>query len=380
MSDRELADAFTQAVGQLGPALLAALDGMEAAQRHLHPPEIETYKDKLRPVHARMASALSVFCEQPAPPDLTDFRTQLQQAAQDATRALELFTQPAPASELVPRMLQSMREHTHAQESLFPLRKALPPANRYFLEEPLRFSDDEGSGHLEAFDPPLPDGVSVGIHSAAGDANGRGGFHLYIPERYDGSESWPLVVALHGGSGDGRGFLWTWLREARSRRFLLLAPTSRGSTWSLNGLDVDARALRSMVSYVSEHWNVDSERVLLTGLSDGATYSLLCGLQEDMPFTALAPLSGVFHPSNLSNGNLERAAGRRIYLVHGALDWMFPVQIAQMARDVLEKAGAELVYREIADLSHTYARDENDRILRWFDPSLALPSRPQAES
>ncbi len=51
---------------------------------------------------------------------------------------------------------------------------------------------------------------------------------------------------------------------------------------------------------------------------------------------------------------------------------MFPVSLARMARDEFEKAGAALVYREIADLSHTYAREENARILEWFDPSLSL--------
>jgi phospholipase/carboxylesterase len=111
---------------------------------------------------------------------------------------------------------------------------------------------------------------------------------------------------------------------------------------------------------------VDPDRVLLTGLSDGATYSLVCGLQSDMPFSALAPLSGVLHPANFANGNIERAAGRRIYLVHGVLDWMFPVQIARAAAQELEKAGADLVFREIEDLSHTYAREENARILDWF--------------
>lgn len=58
----------------------------------------------------------------------------------------------------------------------------------------------------------------------------------------------------------------------------------------------------------------------------------------------------------------------------GALDWLFPIALARLARDELERAGADLVYREIEDLSHTYPRDENDRILTWFDPALALPS------
>lgn len=50
-------------------------------------------------------------------------------------------------------------------------------------------------------------------------------------------------------------------------------------------------------------------------------------------------------------------------LAHGALDWLFPVKTARMSRGALEMAGARVVYREIADLSHTYPRDENPRIL-----------------
>ena len=58
------------------------------------------------------------------------------------------------------------------------------------------------------------------------------------------------VVALHGGSGSGRDFLWTWLREARGRRFLLAAPTAQGPTWSLMGPDLDSRNLRAMEAAV----------------------------------------------------------------------------------------------------------------------------------
>ena len=80
----------------------------------------------------------------------------------------------------------------------------------------------------------------------------------------------------------------------------------------------------------------------------------------------------LLHPSLLASGALEQARGRRIYLAHGARDWMFPIGIARLARETLEKTGAELVYREIPDLSHTYAREENARILQtrawgWID-------------
>ena len=83
------------------------------------------------------------------------------------------------------------------------------------------------------------------------------------------------------------------------------------------------------------------------------------------------------HPWNFRNGNLARARGKRIYLVHGALDWMFPVATAHSARDALTQAGADLLYRELADLAHAYPREENARILRWLDPRLTLPGESE---
>jgi phospholipase/carboxylesterase len=74
----------------------------------------------------------------------------------------------------------------------------------------------------------------------------------------------------------------------------------------------------------------------------------------------------VLHPVLLAGGGIENARGRPIYLTHGALDWMFPVQVARLSRNALVTAGARLVYREIDDLSHTYPRDENPRILDWL--------------
>jgi phospholipase/carboxylesterase len=190
---------------------------------------------------------------------------------------------------------------------------------------------------------------------------------VYVPETWDGRTPAPLVVALHGGSGHGRDFVWSWLREARARGVLLLAPTALGRTWSImGGQDLDAPRLRAAVDQVAATYNIDRSRVLLTGMSDGATYALLGGLAEGAPFTHLAPACGVLHPLLLARGGILGAHGRRIYLVHGALDWMFPVETARAGRQALEEAGARVVYREIEDLSHTYPRDENPRILDWL--------------
>ncbi len=360
-------DAYRSAVALVGAATLAALEGMEVAERHLHPPQIPRLRQMLGVPRDRLEEALEAFAAcAPEDPVLRNFHDRLAQGASEALDALRLFVDPGAPHEATTRVLGSLALHRRAQATLYALRAVLPALGAWFLEPALR-------ARAAPFDPEPPPELPVGVLEAPGVDGDRGGFSLYVPEWCDGVTPWPLVVALHGGSGHGRDFLWSWLREARGRGFLLLSPTSLGPTWSLDAPALDASRLASMVEFVAARWPVDRARILLTGLSDGATFTLLAGLLDGAPYTALAPVSGVLHPANLGNGNLGRARGRRIHLSHGALDWLFPIALARLARDELAGAGADSVYHEIEDLSHTYPRDENDRILAWFDAALALP-------
>ena len=348
----------------LAATLLEGLESFEGALRRLHPPQIPELQMYLRGPSARLRSALESFEEIiAATPDekFRGFEQRLCEGARAGLRATRLFAEAGRAARGFGEILGAMQQHCVAQEAAFSLRRSVRPFSQFFLEP---FARDQWE-ELDPESSPVSTGAGVGIQDARNGRELRGGFSLYVPESYQG-EAWPLVVALHGGSGHGADFLWTWLREARSRQFLLLAPTAQGSTWSFHGPDVDSHALSSMLGFVQDRWNVDSNKILLTGLSDGATYSLLCGLQEGMPFTAMAPVSGVLHPANFENGNLDRVAGRRIYLVHGALDWMFPIELARVAAEELSGRGADLVFREIDDLSHTYPREQNAKILDWF--------------
>ncbi|HYB99784.1 MAG TPA: hypothetical protein VEC57_11700 [Candidatus Limnocylindrales bacterium] len=362
-----MTDQYQHALSSVGVATLAALGGMEAAARFLHPPEMPKLRDWLRPHHAELGRALEQFRSVTPPAPLTSFHERFAEGAELTHRAIDLFVSPSDAGDAIFRIMSSLRTFCRACEALYSLHR-FPPLSRYFVEP--AYHDQ-----LERLEATPPEGVSVGLHHTGGErgADSRGGFCLYVPESYDGNSEWPLVIALHGGSGSGRDFLWSWLREARGRRFLLAAATAQGSTWSLAGPDIDSASLRAMVEYIASRWRLDRSHILLTGISDGATYTLLEGLSPGAPYTHLAPVSGVLHPANMVNGNLSRARGKRIYLVHGKLDWMFPVAIADAASEELRQAGADLVYRPIDDLSHTYPRDENDRILTWFDSRLALP-------
>jgi len=369
MSDSRPAEhaPFRQALADAGAATLRSLHGLELTFRHLHPPEIPRLREGAQRLLDGLEPALAAFREVAPPPGAEPVQQRLGAGGEQVVAALRSFLEDGGAEGPVAGVLGAMRLHAHAQATLYPLATVLPPVSRFFAEP----AHHENLAALEPGERTEGE-PSVGMHRAAApDGGERERFTLYVPEWLDPGEPRPLIVALHGGSGSGRDFLWTWLREARSRGCLLLAPSSRGSTWSLQAPPLDTAQLRAMVEYVCESWAVDPGRVLLTGLSDGATFTLLAGLSEGAPYSHLAPVSGVLHPLHFATGNAARAEGKPIYLVHGALDWMFPVTLARAARDSLEDQGAALVYREIENLSHTYPREENDRILRWFDPSLA---------
>jgi phospholipase/carboxylesterase len=357
-------------VGVLVPLLLQTLERIGWAQRHLHPPLAGRLAAELAPCADAMADPLRAVEKAECPDDLRFIRDRLVDAARQSLEIVRAFGEAAQLSGDMMGLYRALRRFARALETLFPLAPIFDPVSRWFLE-PARRDDDSLVARLRAA-ALREDDTRVGVMHASNERDARGGFSLYVPEHWDGRAAMPLIVALHGGHGHGRDFLWSWLREARSRGMLVLAPTSSDRTWSImGGEDVDAPALREMVESVAGRYPIDRARVLLTGMSDGATYALLCGLGDGMPFTHLAPACGVLHPALLLNGGLARARGRPIYLVHGALDWMFPVYTARIARQALAAAGAALVYREIEDLSHTYPRDENPKILDWLTGDTA---------
>ena len=149
---------------------------------------------------------------------------------------------------------------------------------------------------------------NTGIIHDHNEPGSRGGFSLYVPEYYTPDRAWPLVMALHGGSGNGRGFLWSWLRDARSHGAILVAPTATGSTWALMGEDTDTPNLARILDAVRGRWNVDSDRLLLTGMSDGGTFCYVTGLESASPFTHLAPVAATFHPLMAEMADAETIA------------------------------------------------------------------------
>jgi phospholipase/carboxylesterase len=353
------------AIGELLLPLLETLEHVSWVQRHLFPPLASRLADELAPGADEIAGPLAAAEALDWPDDLRFMRDRLVDVSRQTVELVTAFVAAAKSPDNPIDLYRALRRFARVQETLYPLAPALEPVSRWFLE-PGRRDDNELVARLRQ-GALRDDDLRVGVLHADNERDARGGFSLYVPEQWDGRSAMPLVVALHGGSGHGRDFLWSWLSNGRSRGVLVMTPTARDRTWSImGGDDVDADPLRQMVEMVAARYPVDRARVLLTGMSDGATYTFLCGLREGMPFTHLAPACGVLHPFLMVPGGLTAARDKPIYLIHGALDWMFPIATAHFARETLQEAGARVLYREIADLSHTYPRDENPRILDWL--------------
>ena len=251
--------------------------------------------------------------------------------------------------------LRAARKYYRAQETIFALCGVFPEVNQYFLEPGISFSfhtkqsSDRQTGLFHV-------GTDPNIHT-------RGGYSLYIPEFCSPmpDRAFPLVVALHGGYSHGRDFIWSWIREARSRGFVLLAPTSQAMTWSIANVEHDGKLLDRHLKDIFSRIHIDRSRILFTGMSDGGTFALGLAFSGMISCDTVAPVACALPPVNMQN-----AKGKRIFWVHGAQDWIFPAGLAVQACRLLQQAGADVKLKMIEDLSHTYPREANDAILKWF--------------
>ena len=356
------ADELLEATTALVPPLLTAMDALATVGRHLHPPNLVDLVANVEQFRSPVADGLEIFKAVAWPKHLDNFRGHIEEAAGELLQAFDGLANCTTQAQPALGAYRAMRFNTRAVAALYPVSFMLPPVSRFYLTEPHR-GNTQLLDKIGAQDPAREE---VGIMHAGNAATDRGGFSLYVPEYYEADVALPLVVALHGGSGHGRSFLWSWLRDARSRGVILASPTSIDTTWSLMDPDQDSANLDAIVDHICNTWAVDGSRILLTGMSDGGTFSYVSGLRSATAFTHLAPIAASFHPLLLEFAEAERLRGLPVYLIHGMLDWMFPVDMARSARDTLSAAGAAVEYREIEDLSHTYPQEQNEAILDWL--------------
>ena len=186
---------------------------------------------------------------------------------------------------------------------------------------------------------------------------------LYVPGSLPSDQPAPLVVFLHGATGNEQRGLRFLSAYADDFRFLLLVPASEDGTWDAiqGAFGPDVRFIDRALERVFQMCRVDPKKVAISGFSDGASYALGLGMSNGRLFGSVMAFSPGFVPSGV------QSEGRpRFFLSHGTADRILPIdQCSRSLVPRLKAAGYEVEYREF-DGPHTLPRDVGDIAMRWF--------------
>src|ERR687894_1382283 len=185
---------------------------------------------------------------------------------------------------------------------------------------------------------------------------------LYLPAGYGELEKPPLALTLHGAGGNARSGISHFLDLADEAGVVLLAPESRGKTWDVlvGGYGPDVEFLDRALERVFDHLALDTQKLAITGFSDGASYALSLGLTNGDLFTRIIAFSpGFMAPA-------QRRGKPPIFVSHGVSDRVLPIErCSRRIIPQLNREGYEVRYREF-DGSHTVPESIAREALRWF--------------
>ena len=358
---------YAQAVLDAEEKLLDFLRTFESIQENMRVERLGEFQARLRRVSPDGFAGLTDRLAQAGPPEtLGRFHDAFLAGIRHCGNACEAFL-GASESGYSLAAIDIRRALCRGLDLLYGVRAHTPVLGSYWLLP-------DAVAERDALETPSQDAdAPVGVIHRKRDAP-LTDYSLYVPESYTPRRHWPLIVCLHGAYGRGDHYIWSWLRPAKSRGYMLLAPKSIDVTWSIPQPERDARSVAAMLEEVCGEYAVDRSRVYLSGLSDGGTFTYLLGLSRPELFAGIAPVAADFH--GMMDNMLRRKQGQNlpIYIVHGAHDHIFPVDSIRKGHALLSRLGYNAHYEELPDWGHSYCSGINERlVMPWFE-SLATPA------
>ncbi|HKS07795.1 MAG TPA: alpha/beta hydrolase-fold protein [Gemmatimonadaceae bacterium] len=169
-------------------------------------------------------------------------------------------------------------------------------------------------------------------------------FGLYVPSNYTADTNWPVTVLLHGSGASGEGMALDFKDYAEATGLVVLAPNSYSITWDLiafGQFSVDRTYIDNMLKWAFDHIAADSQRVSISGFSDGAIYAIWLGLKNGDLFSRLGAFTPCLNVPNIRTGTPE------IFMSHGIDDQERPIDAcSREIAPVLVNAGYTVQYVE----------------------------------
>jgi len=190
---------------------------------------------------------------------------------------------------------------------------------------------------------------------------------LFLPESYGKKQQrWPLIMFLHGAGERGSDLNKVKVhgppKIVENRKdfpFIVVSPQCPEDGWWTGKVEVLINLLDDIVS----RYEVNTERIYLTGLSMGGfgTWSLASEYPER--FAAIAPICG--------GGNRIMALRLRdmpVWVFHGAKDRVVPLKESEEMVNAIRNRGGNVKFTVYPDAGHdswteTY---DNQELYDWF--------------
>lgn len=224
-----------------------------------------------------------------------------------------------------------------------------------------RFSLHHADGRLRtrAASPASEPEPGAGTHLLTTPNGQEAQFH--VPANYGSRHPTPLIALFHGANGRDGGLLATAIAWAGRHDALLIAQKSTESTWDIlhGGYGADLTFTDFLLTWVMQRYAIDSSRIGIAGFSDGASYALSVGLANgDLFHDILAFSPGFMRPHG-------RTGKPRIFVSHGKIDTILPVDCSRRIVHQLVDEGYEVRYDEF-DGGHHVPQDVAEAALNRF--------------
>jgi hypothetical protein len=193
------------------------------------------------------------------------------------------------------------------------------------------------------------------------ELSGQGSDHNFavnVPPGYDPTRRYQIRFQLHGGVGGrtdnkprGTGEIGTL---AGAEQFYVLPYAWDQSTW---WSDDQVQNLNAIVDLMKRTYNIDENRVVLSGVSDGATGAYYIAMRDTTPYASFLPLNGfimVLENSEISDGRIfpNNLLNKPLFVVNGGRDRLYPTSIVEPYTNHLIGSGVEISYHPQPEGEH----------------------------